>query len=443
VGFSLRIATIALLILAFGCKGDPRPLGWELEFEDSALLSRATVVEAVILEGGCDGTELSSTEVVRGELSMAVSPTLADGRYAFVGRARDSSCTLFAEGCTEVELPTVGPIVVVMSTRPAEVPACSTTFCDGGRCSDAPVDGGVADACAPSETICDDGMDDDCNGDTDCGDDACISDPGCEACASITCGACEVCRGGECFPSDDEAPCAGGTCWAGSCCAGCWDGITCRLGDADAACGARGERCGSCVGCGACADGACAPSMTDDTPCAGGAGLCAAGVCCTGCSDAGGCQVGDVPGACGIGGEVCDDCGECGVCTAGDCAPADGTSCAGGTCRAGACCDGCWDGATCQAGDAPTACGDDGAMCNACLPCQRCESGVCITGMEGDACTSASMQSGTCHGAILVCCAGCWDGSACQPGNMDAQCGRLGNTCQNCAALSCTGGFCR
>ena len=111
---SLRILFALLLTAGFGCEGDPQPLGWELEFEEGALLSRAAVVEALILDGGCDGEEISSTEIVRGELSMAMSPVLADGRWAFVGRARDASCTLFAEGCTEVELPTVGPVVVVL-----------------------------------------------------------------------------------------------------------------------------------------------------------------------------------------------------------------------------------------------------------------------------------------------------------------------------------------
>lgn len=34
-----------------------------------------------------------------------------------------------------------------------------------------------------------------------------------------------------------------------------------------------------------------------------------------------------------------------------------------GTCRAGACCAGCWDGRTCQTGKAETACGKFGAAC--------------------------------------------------------------------------------
>jgi hypothetical protein len=442
----LRLRSALFLLPALtlvGCEGDPQPLGWELEFEGRTLLERARVVEATILEGGCSGEELYSVEVVMGELSNAEVPVLADGTWGFAGRARDESCVLFAEGCTEVELPTVGPVVVILTPRGAEIPACSSTFCEGGRCSDVPVDGGMEDTCQASETVCDDGIDDDCNGDTDCDDAACESDPGCAACAMITCDACEDCRGGECVPAADETACAGGTCWGGSCCVGCWDGISCRNGDEDTICGNGGGRCASCEGCGTCMGNACVESMPDSTPCAGGGGLCLGGVCCTGCATGSTCVPGDTPAACGLGGAACSDCGECGECTAGACGPADGTACSTGTCRAGACCDGCWDGMACQSGDQATACGAGGDMCSACLPCQRCESGVCVTGMEGDMCTSASMLPGRCSGPSLICCAGCWDGSNCQPGDTQTVCGTRGNACQNCGTFSCVGGFCR
>jgi hypothetical protein len=182
----------------------------------------------------------------------------------------------------------------------------------------------------------------------------------------------------------------------------------------------------------------------DGTPCASGAGLCASGVCCSGClDDGGGCQVGDTPAACGLGGLSCGDCGECGACSAGSCVPADGTPCAGGSCRDGLCCEGCWDGSMCQLGTAPTACGEGGELCSACISCQRCTAGSCSPGMNGDMCTSASMQPGLCVGTALQCCAGCWDGSSCQPGNTTSVCGTRGNTCQDCVALSCKSGFCR
>ncbi len=442
----LKIASlVSLLALLSGCKGDPRPLGWEIEFDQPALLSRATVVEAVILEGGCDGEERFSTEVVMGELSAADVPVLADGTWGFAGHARDESCTLFAEGCTIVELPEVGPVVVTLSARSMEVPACSRTFCEGGRCRDMPVDGGMVDTCRATETVCDDGIDDDCNGSVDCDDSACASDAACEACASVTCDACQTCRAGDCVPVADETSCGDGKCYGGSCCVGCWDGISCRTGDVDSICGSAGDRCLSCAGCGTCTDGACAATAMDNDPCAGGAGLCISGVCCDGCTDGMSCQPGDTAAACGAGGGMCTDCGECGECMGGTCGPADGTPCTGGTCRVGACCDGCWDGMACRSGDQATACGTGGDMCSACLPCQSCESGVCVTSTEGDMCTSASMQQGRCQmsGAALICCAGCWDGTTCQPGDTDMVCGTRGNACQNCGTFACMGGFCR
>ncbi|RLB51976.1 MAG: hypothetical protein DRJ42_15910, partial [Deltaproteobacteria bacterium] len=125
---------MALAAIGFGCEGDPLPLGWDLEFSDGALLGRAVVVEAVIFEGGCDGEEVFSTEILKGEDSVAVAPHLADGRWAFGGRARDGSCVTFAEGCTEVTLPTAGPVNVMLSARATEVPACSSSRCSEGQC---------------------------------------------------------------------------------------------------------------------------------------------------------------------------------------------------------------------------------------------------------------------------------------------------------------------
>ncbi len=49
--------------------------------------------------------------------------------------------------------------------------------------------------------------------------------------------------------------------------------------------------------------------------------------------------------------------------------------------------------------------------------------------------------NGTCHGG--VCCDGCWDGSACQPGGLAAACGSAGGACQACGMdSSCSGGTC-
>ncbi|RLB48979.1 MAG: hypothetical protein DRJ42_22060, partial [Deltaproteobacteria bacterium] len=308
-----------------------------------------------------------------------------------------------------------------------------------------PVDGGSPDACTATETNCDDGVDDDCNGDIDCDDAACVDEPVCAACASVTCGPCEVCRGGDCFTVEDETSCGTGTCWGGSCCAGCWDGISCRLGDADTNCGRGGALCASCEGCGSCGDGACIAGVsTEGNPCAAGTGICAMGVCCTRCTVDGACVAGNTPTACGVGGGACRECIECASCLGGACTPTDGPECPGGICHVGACCTGCWNGASCEAGDTAAACGTTGAMCTACTPCSDCAGGTCVPKAVGDACTSGSGQDGTCRGAAVLCCAGCWDGTSCQPGDADAACGSRGRACQTCDGVrtTCNGQFC-
>jgi hypothetical protein len=69
--------------------------------------------------------------------------------------------------------------------------------------------------------------------------------------------------------------------------------------------------------------------------------------------------------------------------------------------------------------------------------------GGCVTSSEGDACTSVSMQPGTCRGPALQCCAGCWDGSTCLPGDTNEACGGQGMMCQICGArTACNGRFC-
>jgi hypothetical protein len=83
-------------------------------------------------------------------------------------------------------------------------------------------------------------------------------------------------------------------------------------------------------------------------------------------------------------------------------------------------------------------------MCAACLPCQRCEMGMCGPGVAGDVCTSAGGLPGTCRGTPPLCCAGCWDGTDCQSGDADTACGTRGMMCDVCEGVdTCTGRFCR
>ena len=56
--------------------------------------------------------------------------------------------------------------------------ACTADSCHGGTCTHAPL--ADCSACQPTPERCDDGIDNDCNGRTDCGDSACGAFPACK-----------------------------------------------------------------------------------------------------------------------------------------------------------------------------------------------------------------------------------------------------------------------
>ena len=93
------------------------------------------------------------------------------------------------------------------------VPCCGDTFCDPGedQCNC------LADCGTPpaTETNCTDGVDEDCDGQTDCADADCTGDP---ACPSTLCGN-GVCEGGgeDCFTCPLDCRCSGPGCSKGCC----------------------------------------------------------------------------------------------------------------------------------------------------------------------------------------------------------------------------------
>jgi alpha-tubulin suppressor-like RCC1 family protein len=243
IGLAIAASTLC------GCGADNGRIGWEFEFANDALRMRAVLVEGTIIEGGCAGSV--SRYVGSATATEMPSPpsALVPGTYGFRGRARDASCTWFAQGCTDVTVPvTDGPdrVLVVLDVA-AETAACAAAECAAGACTN-------ADAGSDSAT---DAM--------DSATDSNIPD------APPTDVPTDVPIDADCMMDGD--PCAGGTCHAGSCCTGCWNGASCQTGDTGTACGVDGEVCSACD-C-SCTAGACtAPSVTEVT--AGSSFTCAA-----------------------------------------------------------------------------------------------------------------------------------------------------------------------
>jgi hypothetical protein len=97
---------------------------------------------------------------------------------------------------------------------------------------------------------------------------------------------------------------------------------------------------------------------------------------------------------------------------------------ASGTCRAGVCCTGCWDGTRCVGGRSGTACGIGGGACRSCADGDACSSDVCTDGVcsnpdapRGTRCDDGLFctRTDTCDGRRRCVGAGstCDDGSAC------------------------------
>ena len=218
---------LAVLALSYavGCgDDDARVLRWRVEFEDTTAAERAAILEARILEGGCDGTELWSADVPLAGPAPAGPPELPRGLFGFAVTVVDSACLRYAEGCAEIDLPRAADdeVVVPVAAR-TESALCSPMICEDGVC--VVPDGGIPE--------CPDGAAD-CNGDPV---------DGCEVSLDSVdhCGACnQRCQ----LPHATES-CEGGTCAA----AGCDDGWADCDGVDDNGCEqslATVDNCGAC-----------------------------------------------------------------------------------------------------------------------------------------------------------------------------------------------------
>lgn len=189
--------------------------------EDPVLTDRVANVIATIRRGDCGGELVYSTDIARAGSPPDGPPVLDDGAWAFSGRATDASCRVIGEGCIVAELPTPGPVRVVLETVPVPPPLCDPSLCNEGRCVGTGTDAGPVDAAA-----------------LDAGADA---GPG-EPCGAVRCNECQACEAETCVDRSDGFVCAEGlgSCVAGECCTGCVDlGGACRpLGMCDPDAGA-------------------------------------------------------------------------------------------------------------------------------------------------------------------------------------------------------------
>lgn len=390
-----------MLISLAGCGGDPHALDWGFQFAEPALRARATVIEARILSGGCTGTVVFTTEIpVTGAMSVATARPgeLAAGRYGLSGSARDSACSIIAEGCLEVQLPAAADTrQIVTLTGATERPACDPGVCSNGSCAGAGADGGP-------------GLD---SGAVDAG--LAVSDAGLPP--PTDAGPPPPVDAGP-PPSDGGSVCAAGT-------ADCDMNGSCETDTATdrSNCGACARRCGTAAACtaGMCtctaplvSDGVrgCLDPRSDPSSCGAGG---------TRCNDDQYCRMSSCvcrPGLESIGGGGCTDlqtdplnCGTVGH----DCSTMGSMV----TCRAGTCEDACTTGQT----NCSNACVDtniDPAHCgtctNVCNQDQVCVSGSCQDYGPALGCTMCPCATG-CSGGTTCCTYGsntiCAEGSTC------------------------------
>lgn len=145
--------TGAVLVMAFGCSAEPHSLQWEVQFTSSTLQTRAAHTEVAIYRGGC----ASSVTEARFALGESQAPRLEPGVYGFAARASDSACVWYAEGCTELQVPSERQTVRVVLSQAAEEPACAVQQCVSGRCvlSDGGVDATGCNDRYASAVFCD------------------------------------------------------------------------------------------------------------------------------------------------------------------------------------------------------------------------------------------------------------------------------------------------
>src|SRR5689334_8470200 len=99
------MAAVALAAALLASCGDDPELRFEISFAQPELAERAAVIEARIVQGGCDSETLVYVSSFDAKEQGTRPPALGPGRYGFRVRAQDGECFWFAQGCRAVALP--------------------------------------------------------------------------------------------------------------------------------------------------------------------------------------------------------------------------------------------------------------------------------------------------------------------------------------------------
>jgi hypothetical protein len=132
----------------------PHDLDWTISFSDETLETRAVMIEARILRGGCGGTDavLERIEEVGTDLTL---PELDSGTYGFSVRVSDSECFWYGAGCVDATLPADAVAVELLPIVPERAcDAARSQRCLDGAC-ETPTPGTPLD-CPPGHAGCGD-----------------------------------------------------------------------------------------------------------------------------------------------------------------------------------------------------------------------------------------------------------------------------------------------
>ncbi len=266
-----------------------------------------------------------------------------------------------------------------------------------------------SDTVFPIQEACD-GKDDDCNGANDFRENGVITEVDLDKDKNLKCKGCHA--------GSDRTALSSSYYWCGD----CHDGAPAIYINAKEWCNAIDDNC--------------LKGLVDDgkDECTGSWSCCTSQKACR--------QLGSDKQNCGTCGKVCPT-NTTNLCSGGKCVCGSaggpctgGRNCSGGSCKCilNGLCNGCCDGNTCQPGNTTAKCGDNGVSCKTCSTSDPCKYPVCTSAGN---CTVANRSNGTtCPGGICYagsCCAGCWTGSSCQPGNTTTNCGNIGEDCDTCS----------